>query len=142
MDKPELETLSYRPPSAPREVKRISNAVIESKTRVENKEVVSQPTMSKKEAEQTAREYFKTTEQPIEEYHKTMTGRECIGCEIPMSKCPQNEQFIIIKTIQELITCVNNNLSKLPKSKLKSQALEDIDIFKKITLFKLQKEHE
>ncbi len=57
----------------------------------------------------------------------------------------------IVKTIQSLMTVVNNNLEKLNEStkflschrnSLVSKALEEIDIFEKTTLFDLQKEFE
>lgn len=51
-----------------------------------------------------------------------------------------NTNTMIIKTIQGLITVILNNIAKLPNSKLRGQALEDMDLFEKTTLFELQKE--
>ncbi len=58
---------------------------------------------------------------------------------------------MIIKTIQSLISVINNNLEKLSEStkflschrnSLVLKALEEIDIFEKTTLFDLQKAFE
>jgi len=92
-----------------------------------NKATSEQP-MTKKEAEKCAQEYF-TVEQP-------------------------NTNAMIIKTIRGLMTCVNNELEKLregiidqvPGDSVRKtrvlQALEEIDMFEKNTLFKLQKAFE
>ena len=107
MNRPEIETLSYKP-----------------KTRAENKESVV-------------------------ECHNTMTSRECINCVIDaagkchLSKPEQpNKQLMLIQTIQNLATCILNSISKLPKSTLKDQAYDDMNIFETGILFKLQKEYE
>lgn len=97
MDKPELETLDYKPPKST-----LSN---------ENGGVLANP------------------EQP-------------------------NTNIIIVKTIQSLITLINNNLEKLREGitnqvpgdschKLRVlQALEEIDLFERTTLYELQKAFE
>ena len=112
-DKPEIETLSYKPPKC---------ALPD-----ENGGVLATPIMSKEEAEKTAREYFKTTEQP--------------------------NHLMIIEEIEGLMTCVSNSIYKLDRQilttanyqqphKLIGQALEEIDIFQKTTLFELKKTFE
>jgi hypothetical protein len=62
-----------------------------------------------------------------------------------------NTNAMIIKTIQGLMICVGDNLSKLNalipmddsnQSKLIAKAIEEIDLFEKTTLFELQKEFE
>ena len=58
-----------------------------------------------------------------------------------------NTNAMIIKTIQGLITCVNDNLGKLNElaedgNYLAQKGLEEIDLFEKTTLFDLQKEFE
>ena len=83
------------------------------------------------------------------ECHNTMTGRECIGCEIDaagechLSKPEQpNQQLMLIQTIQNLATCMLNSLTKLPASELKAKAREEIGKFERTTLYELQKEYE
>ena len=82
-----------------------------------------------------------------------LPGREHdMACEC--EHCPEqpNQKLMIIKTIQGLMEVVKDNLSKLdlltelaPIDKMKerktliAQALEDIDLFEKTTLFELQK---
>ena len=59
--------------------------------------------------------------------------------------CPEqpNQNIMIIKTIQSLMTVVNDNLGKLPDSSpLKTMALEEIDLFQRTTLNHLQEEFE
>ncbi|HDY88653.1 MAG TPA: hypothetical protein ENH82_11165 [bacterium] len=62
--------------------------------------------------------------------------------------CKPNTNAMIVKTIQGLMTVVNNNLSKLDeetqmlschRNALVRKALEEIDLFEKTTLFDLQK---
>ena len=48
----------------------------------------------------------------------------------------------IAKTIQSLMTVVNDNLMKLPDSPMKSEAIEEIDEFQRTTLNDLQKAFE
>ena len=61
-----------------------------------------------------------------------------------------NQSLMIVKTIQSLITVVNDNLGKLDVLSIGStkhkvlirQALEEINLFECTTLNKLQKEYE
>lgn len=71
---------------------------------------------------------------------------------IPCPNYPEQLNTIIIKTIQGLMTCANNELQKLdeltpltPVTRRKvliSQAIDEIGIFQKTTLFDLQKASE
>ena len=50
-----------------------------------------------------------------------------------------NKELLTIKKIQALTTLISDNLDELPQSTLKAQAIEDIDLFERTTLFQLQK---
>ncbi len=55
---------------------------------------------------------------------------------------PEQPNQVIVKTIQSLMTVVNDNLMKLPDSPMKSEAIEEIDLFQRTTLNDLQKAFE
>ena len=80
------------------------------------------------------------------ECHNTMTGRECVSCEIDAKgKChlsKPNQQIMLVKTIQGLTACILDSITKLPESELKDQAYDDMNIFETGILSKLQKEYE
>ena len=66
-------------------------------------------------------------------------------------KCPEqpNSNAMIVKTIQSLMTVVNNELVKLGENSERMsrkavvlKALEEIDLFERTTLFELQKAFE
>ena len=63
----------------------------------------------------------------------------CPDCAEPEQS---NQQLMLIQTIQGLTACILNSITKLPESELKAKALEEIDLFKKTTLYELQKEYE
>jgi len=50
-----------------------------------------------------------------------------------------NQEIMIVKTIQSLMTVVNNNLMKLPDSPMKNEAMEEVCLFQRTTLNDLQK---
>ena len=59
-----------------------------------------------------------------------------------MTKPTEQPNQVIVKTIQSLLTVVNDNLMKLPDSPMKSEAIEEIDLFQRTTLNDLQKAYE
>jgi len=129
-----------------------------------------QPITSKAEAEKVAQEYFKVSEQPIKtgvakyvdghpvpDQPKVKHKPTCASLNHPYADCTcgpdqPNQNAIIIKTIQELTHLISNDLNKMmlidmavpanSKRVLISQAIEEIDMFEKTTLFDLQKAFE
>lgn len=88
-----------------------------------------------------------------EEIPKYVPCKYCEKSKEYCDKIPEqpNKELMIVKTIQGLISAVNRELGELNEStKLLSchrnslilQALEDIDIFERTTLFELQKAFE
>ena len=69
--------------------------------------------------------------------------QEVAGQHLQESLCretePEQPNQVIVKTIQNLMTVVNNNLNKLPDSPMKSEAIEEIDLFQRNTLNDLQR---
>ncbi len=99
----------------------------------------------------------KPTEQPNKPSSATDVGNTLnIKPETGVEKQENIDQHLeqpnqIVKTIQSLMTVVNNNLEKLNEStkflschrnSLVLKALEEIDIFEKTTLYDLQKAFE
>ena len=93
------------------------------------------------------------TEQPKNSKHSPT----CAFLNHPYADCTckeieqPNQELMIIKIIQDLMTVVNNNLSKLDeetqmlschRNVLVRRALEEIDLFERTTLFDLQKAFE
>ena len=58
-------------------------------------------------------------------------------------RCKPNVDLMLVMTIENLMNVVNHNLEKLNiHNPLAAQALEEIDLFQKTTLFKLRKAFE
>ncbi len=53
-----------------------------------------------------------------------------------------NPNLLIVKTIQQRMHVITNELESLPCSTLKDMALDDIGIFESGVLYKLQQEYE
>ena len=139
MNKPELETLSYKPASAPREAKEKTTLDIEPKTGAKNKESVCQPEQPK----------CKTCEGSGKGKLIGVKGgpnffEPCPDCKKKSEPKPEqpNQQIMLIKTIQGLTTAILHDISKLPESVLKAKAREEIGKFERTTLYELQKEYE
>ena len=145
-DKPELETLNYKPDeewmnaplgkpaSAPRETLGMNSHVIKPETRVNKAEDADKPVV---EESCPLKKLLKDGQQPI-------CGDKCT--EQP------NKNLMIITEIEGLMSQVNEKIHKLTfshntsditkKQILWSQAIEEIDLFQKTTLFELRKAFE
>ena len=148
-DKPELETLDYKPPgtieqptSAPPAFMGFNSAVIKPETRVNKAEDAGQHLEQPK---------CKTCEDTREIEEQAECGNTILG------DCPEcqpdqpNQNLMIIEEIEGLMSQVNDKLYlinnglnslKLQGLKEKHKALEEIDLFQKNTLFKLRKAFE
>lgn len=60
----------------------------------------------------------------------------------PCPDCQPNQNLLIVKTIQQRIHVITNELEKLPNSPSRTMALDDIGIFEAGVLYKLQEEYE
>lgn len=121
-DKPELETLNYR-----------------------NKECLAK-------SSSTPMGFNSVIIKPETRTNKIEDAHEPVGCPdleaMHSNKTAEqpNKNLMIIEEIEGLISQVNEKLERLEayygKSKVKNQALEEIDLFQKTTLFELRKAFE
>lgn len=132
------------PTSAPRASTENSTPIIEPETAAKNSEVAGQPLEQPKC--KTCDDTKKTTKPDPDILPVNWAVIPCPDCiEQP------NQNAMIVKTIQGLMSVINHNLEKLNtntrmlschRNSLVLQALEDIDIFERTTLFELQKAFE
>lgn len=162
--------MTEQPTKSSSEVKRISNPVIKPETEVEKGQSVSQPfeqpicehcqqvncqcravLLKENRPERPKCKTCKGTGQIFRKFTPSSMGEDEVR---PCPDCIEqpNTELLIVKTIQGLTTCINNDLEKLavltadmPMNECKLliiQALANIDSFEKTTLFELQKAFE
>ena len=165
-DKPELETLDYKPPgtieqpiSAPPAFMGFNSAVIKPETRVNKAENASQHLEEPKcrlcnDKKEIVRTFtgsigLETAWRP----KGSSTSREDEIKACPDCTCTEqpNQDLMIIEEIEGLFSQVNDKLYKLSGGQpvlmkctvtITSKAIEEIDLFQKTTLFELRKAFE
>ena len=139
-DKPELETLSYEPVSAPPAVEGKNTPVIRPETRANNAEDAGQHLQ-----ESLCRE--SEPEQPKDGCKHCgacrmvrPTGEWQFNCRCyeddklyPLLEQP-NQNLMIIEEIEGLLSQANDKMYELPIHPVRSKAIEEIDLLNKVTV--------